>query len=75
MAFYPAMFILHLLHFFCEQTVCTVNLRSKRPGRKGNSLLRDIDLSLNMIFLSYFYVGCKKISVQGKNLSGSMKSL
>ena len=55
--------------------IYTVNLRSKGPARKGNSSLRDIDLGPDKIFYSYSYIGYKRISVFGKNLSGPMKSL
>ena len=47
----------------------TVNLWSKRPGRKGNPPLRDIDFNLDIIFFSYSYVGSKGISVHRKNWS------
>ena len=55
--------------------VYTVNLRSMGPGRKGNSPLRDIDLSPDKSFFSYSYIGYRRTSVYGKNLSGPMKSL
>ena len=45
------------------------------PGRKGNPLIRDIDLNSDIILFSYSYIGCKRISFHGKNLSGPLISL
>ena len=60
---------------FCFIRTTTVNLCSKGPSRKGNPLLRSINLSPNIIFFSYSYIAYKGILVYGMNLSSPMKSL
>ena len=53
----------------------TVEIRSKGPGRKGNSSIREKISSPIKHFPIYFYIGSKGISVYGKNKAGPLKSL
>ena len=45
----------------------TVNLHSKRLGRKGNLHLKDIIFGPTISILIYFYISFKGISIHGKN--------
>ena len=53
---------------------CRVKIRSKGPDRKGNPPLRDIDLSLDIIFFNNSYIVYKGISFHRNNLRGPLKN-
>ena len=53
---------------------CTVELRSKWPGRKGIPPIREIILGYISFFPIHFYIGYKGIWVYKKNWTGPVKS-
>jgi len=57
-----------------QPQVCTVELRSKGPGRKGIAPLREIIWGPINYFSYHFYIGYKDISIYGKNLASPVKS-
>ena len=59
-----------------DTSTVIVNPRSKGPSRKGNLPLKDIDWSLDIIYLqSYLYFGSKGIPVSEKHFSSPMNAL